>query len=64
MWGQVPEPLKLGGKGLVAFAAEKVGGMSCLAITTHQILLAPAVSPSWNYTAFFHIWPWPSDLVV
>lgn len=64
MWGQGPEPLNMDGKGLVASVAMKVGGMQCLVITTHYVPLVPAVSPSWDYTAFFHIWLWPSDLVM
>lgn len=51
MWGQAPGPLKLGGKSLVASAVVKVGSMSCPVIATHQVRLAPAVSPSWDYTA-------------
>lgn len=43
----------MSGKGLIASAAVKVGGMQCLVITSHHASLVPAVSPLWDYTAFF-----------
>lgn len=36
----------MGGKGLVATAAMKVGGMQCLVITTYHAPLVPTVSLS------------------
>lgn len=50
---QGPELVNMSGKGLVACAAVKVGGMQCLVISTHHAPLVPAVSPSWDYEAFF-----------
>lgn len=45
VWGQGPEPITMGGKGLVAISAMKVGDIQCLVITTHHAPLVPAVSP-------------------
>lgn len=53
LYGAKAQSPYMGGKGLVASAAVKVGGVQCLVITTQHVPLVPAVSPSWDYTAFF-----------